>query len=405
MPAPADAKTYARPRVESAGLHWPTYEKMVQQESGWQHWSAPGVVKSSPTGSMRLGQLNSRFYPESDWRDPYRNLDKSISILAGHLQRFGSYRKALASYNWGPGHVGGGRFDDGRGYGVQDHSPWDGTRDWRCSAGHGVSAQCIHYLDVILGPGWPEPIDAAPAPPASTPGVPMPEYRFGFKDLADAFGAGVVGQPIADEQPLRPEEITVQFTERGLMLYHQPSNRKWFLPGQTTDPAVAVAAPPAPSIALVDARGKLPTRPGTDGQYPTRNLAAVDSVDIHYTASPVSGTVQAIAAYQVGPSAQEAFPAIAYHLIVDGAGVISWCHSLDRRVWHNGGSGRNERAIGLCYIGNSEPTSAQKRALRDAIRWCQEQLGRQLVVAGHKDSYQTLCPGPSWPGWRAEILP
>lgn len=100
MPDPADAKEFARPRVEAAGLHWPTYERQIQQESGWRHWSSPGVVKSSPTGSMGLGQLNSRFYPESDWRDPYTNLAKSIEIMAGYLKRFGSYRKALAAYNW-----------------------------------------------------------------------------------------------------------------------------------------------------------------------------------------------------------------------------------------------------------------------------------------------------------------
>lgn len=166
MADPADAKEYARPKVEAAGLHWPTYERQIQQESGWEHWSAPGVVKSSPTGSKGLGQLNSRFYPESDWRDPYTNLAKSIEIMAGYLKKFGSYRKALAAYNFGPGHVGGGRFDDGRGFGVQDHSPWDGSPDWRCSAGHGLSGQVKHYLDVILGPGWPEPTEAPVQPSA-----------------------------------------------------------------------------------------------------------------------------------------------------------------------------------------------------------------------------------------------
>lgn len=174
MAEPADAKAYARPRAEGAGLHWPTYELQIEKESGWRHWSAPGVVKSSPTGSMGLGQLNSRFYPESDWRDPYRNLDRSIVIMAGYLAKFGTYRKALAAYNWGPAHVGGGRFDDGRGFGVQDHSPWDGTRDWRCSAGHGVSAQCLRYLDTILGPGWPEP-GVSPMPTPS--GIVYEDFR------------------------------------------------------------------------------------------------------------------------------------------------------------------------------------------------------------------------------------
>ena len=105
MPEPSDAKDYAKQRTDAAGIDWPTYEKQIQLESGWQHWSSSGVVKSSPTGSMGLGQLNSRFYPESDWRDPYANLTNSIEIMTDYLKRFGSYKLALAAYNWGPGNV------------------------------------------------------------------------------------------------------------------------------------------------------------------------------------------------------------------------------------------------------------------------------------------------------------
>lgn len=156
MANPANAKEYARPRAEAKGLHWPTYEKQIQQESGWEHWRADGSVKSSPTGSMGLGQLNSKFYPESDWRDPYRNIDKSLDLMAGYVQKFGTYRKALAAYNWGPGNVGG--YTDGAG---RVHPAWDGTRAWRCPHEAVVpqcrTAQRDHYLDVILGPEWKEP--------------------------------------------------------------------------------------------------------------------------------------------------------------------------------------------------------------------------------------------------------
>lgn len=151
-------------------------------------------------------------------------------------------------------------------------------------------------------------------------------------------------------------------------------------------------------------RGKLPARPGAS-PYPLRNLAAVDSVDIHYTAGGTNQTVENIAAYQIGPSAQEAFPAIAYHIVVPADGVPRLCNSLDRRVWHNGGSGRNERAVGICYTGNSQPTPAQLRGIRQAIIWCQDQLGRQLIVGGHKDTHPTACPGPAWPSWKASVLP
>lgn len=159
MANPSDAQDYARPRAEAAGLHWPTYERQIQQESGWAHWRADGSVKASPTGSMGLGQLNSRFYPRSDWEDPYTNLAKSIEIMASYLKRFGSYRYALASYNWGPGNVGGYTKPDGTVV-----PPWDGRRET-------ISAQGAHYLDVILGPGWPEPTatnEPGPTPVATT---------------------------------------------------------------------------------------------------------------------------------------------------------------------------------------------------------------------------------------------
>lgn len=161
MADPANAKEFARPRAEAAGIHWPTYEKQIQLESGWSHWSSPGVVKSSPTGSMGLGQLNSHFYPESDWRDPYTNISKSIEIMAGYLARFGTYRKALAAYNWGPGNV--------RGYTKPDGTvvkPWDGRRET-------ISDQGRHYLDKIMGSEWEEPVTAPP--PAS--GVVYEDFR------------------------------------------------------------------------------------------------------------------------------------------------------------------------------------------------------------------------------------
>lgn len=163
MADPADAKDYARPRAIAAGLDWPTYEKQIQLESGWRHWRSPGVVLSSPTDSMGLGQLNSKFYRREQWEDPYVNLDTSIGIMDGNRKKFGTYRRALAAYNWGPGNVGGYTKPDGTVV-----PPWDGRRET-------TSAQCAHYLDVILGPGWPEPTGAAMPP--STSAIVYEDYR------------------------------------------------------------------------------------------------------------------------------------------------------------------------------------------------------------------------------------
>lgn len=154
----------------------------------------------------------------------------------------------------------------------------------------------------------------------------------------------------------------------------------------------------------MDIRGTLPTRPGY-APYPRRNINAVDSVDIHYTAGPYTSSTYDIAAYQTGPTAQLDFPEIAYHLMVEADGTVYWCHDLNKRTWHNGASGRNERAVGICFVGNGTPLEAQKVGIRQAIQWSQEHLGRQLAVSGHKDTYPTACPGAAWPSWKSEILP
>lgn len=132
-------------------------------------------------------------------------------------------------------------------------------------------------------------------------------------------------------------------------------------------------------------------------------MSNVDSVDIHYTASPPSGTVYNIAAYQTGTSSHEPFPAIAYHMIVAEDGTYYLLHDLDRRVWHNGAAGRNEVAVGICYIGNTEPNNTQMKGLRQAIKWCEQQLGIKLSIRGHKDSYPTQCPGSTWNNWKNEL--
>jgi N-acetyl-anhydromuramyl-L-alanine amidase AmpD len=157
----------------------------------------------------------------------------------------------------------------------------------------------------------------------------------------------------------------------------------------------------------IDLRGTLPTREGAAPYY-TRPLEGVVGLTIHYSASSPFASPAAIAAYQVGPNAQEAFPAIAYHLIIDHAGAAYLCHDLDVRCWHNGavvgGVARNRSHVGICWIGNDSPTAEQIRGMGEAIAWCEAQLGRALEVEGHSDSDSTQCPGPTWPSWRDAVM-
>lgn len=158
---------------------------------------------------------------------------------------------------------------------------------------------------------------------------------------------------------------------------------------------------------IIDMRGQLPTRPGA--YYYDRPLSGITGATVHYTASPATGTVESIAAYQVGPGAQENFPAIAYSLVVDGQGRVYLCHDLTTRCWHSGavvgGIARNASHVGIVFIGNHSPTLPQVRGLAAAVCWAERELGRTLDVEGHRDPpYKTACPGPTWPAWKDTLL-
>lgn len=150
-------------------------------------------------------------------------------------------------------------------------------------------------------------------------------------------------------------------------------------------------------------RGELPTRLYAE-PYHTRLLEAISGVTIHYTAGSPTANVKDVALYQVGPNAQEMFPAIAYTFMVPLDGVPVLCHSLYVRCWHSGavigGVPRNVSHIGICWIGNNVPTEAQIEGLRGAVRWCADTLGRELAVEGHREApYATQCPGNRWQEW------
>lgn len=160
---------------------------------------------------------------------------------------------------------------------------------------------------------------------------------------------------------------------------------------------------------IVDRRHDLPKT----ASYSGRSLSGIKGITVHYTATDPSASIEAIAAGQLTrwADAQQTvrFPAIAYTIVVDAAGVVSLCHSLEIRPWHSGavinGEHRNTTHMGICWIGNHTPNPAQLIGLKGAIDWVEGQLGRTLPVEGHRDApYATACPGPTWPAWKAQIL-
>lgn len=197
------------------------YHGQIDTESRWNHYTSSGEILTSPTGSKGLGQLNSKFYGPEFWTDPYDNLTKSMDIMNGYYDSFGSWKKALAAYNWGPSNVAGYRKDG------LTHPAWDGTREWVCPHVSTVAScrtgQMHHYLDTILGPQWAEPNGTEPQP------MPPYEYNFGIKAKALELGLDTVGDPISPEIYIHPD-ISVQFSTKGKFEYTKHGNLVHFFP-------------------------------------------------------------------------------------------------------------------------------------------------------------------------------
>lgn len=92
----------ARQKARDYGVNEDIFLKLIGAESG-------GNVKAvSDAGAQGLGQLmpeTARSLGVTDPFDPIQNLNASAKYLSQQLKRFGTYEKALAAYNAGPGAV------------------------------------------------------------------------------------------------------------------------------------------------------------------------------------------------------------------------------------------------------------------------------------------------------------
>lgn len=124
-----DLRAYARDAATRNGVPPDLFERQIQQESGFN----PKAFNSG-SGATGIAQIIARWHPGVDLSDPIASLDYAAKWMADLHRIYGSWRKALASFNWGPANV----------------AKWDGQRET-------LPAETRHYLDVILGDGWPEP--------------------------------------------------------------------------------------------------------------------------------------------------------------------------------------------------------------------------------------------------------
>lgn len=58
----------------------------------------------------------------------------------------------------------------------------------------------------------------------------MPEFLFGFKDLAERLGADVVGEPVEDEHYFPDGKTSLQQSTRGVFIYSKEGNAAGFCP-------------------------------------------------------------------------------------------------------------------------------------------------------------------------------
>jgi hypothetical protein len=178
----AQYEVVARSAAQKHGVPVEMFLRQITQESGWN----PSAV--SPAGAKGIAQ----FMPGTardlgvDPMDPLASLDAAArydrQLYAAHDQR---WRRALAAYNWGWGNVAG----------TDTRRRWDGRRET-------LPDETAHYLDVILGPRWPEPQESGGTglpmqycfPVENYPKGPIPLHWGTSPNAADLFAAK--GTPI-----------------------------------------------------------------------------------------------------------------------------------------------------------------------------------------------------------------
>ncbi len=78
--------------------------RVAYQESHFRDAIINGTV-SSDAGAVGIMQLVPRWHPNVNPRDPYASIAYAGKFLRQLHDQFGSWKLALAAYNWGPGNV------------------------------------------------------------------------------------------------------------------------------------------------------------------------------------------------------------------------------------------------------------------------------------------------------------
>jgi hypothetical protein len=131
-------------------------------------------------------------------------------------------------------------------------------------------------------------------------------------------------------------------------------------------------------------------------------------VKIHYLGEPYAfGDHSTCPAYvrkiQASHMDGNGWSDIGYSFVVCEHGFVFEGRGLARRNSANGDTGLNEAHYAVCALlgssGSTEPTPEQLNGLRDAIEHCQRRGPAGPEIRGHRDGYQTDCPGGPLYAW------
>ena len=78
--------------------------RLLYQESRFRDDIISGEKKSS-AGAIGIAQIVPKWHPKVNPYDPRDSIYYAAEYLSSLYRQFGSWRRALAAYNWGPGNL------------------------------------------------------------------------------------------------------------------------------------------------------------------------------------------------------------------------------------------------------------------------------------------------------------
>lgn len=133
--------------------------------------------------------------------------------------------------------------------------------------------------------------------------------------------------------------------------------------------------------------------------YQTRDVADINWLTIHHTATPNTTTPEQIASYHVN---SRGWPGIAYHYLIHYTGTIWQTNDMSTISYHDA---LNTDSVGVGLIGDftdAPPPADQLQAAAALIEWLRGQIDG-VQVRPHRAVGQTACPGNTWTQWWPDI--